>query len=108
MQNLKAKELKDEIRWLSDADQVRKWWTMEHSATDFGYDIPEYYSVLFDDLKILDVESIPELSDYEKIIILEFARALKLAAGKDRVLYDRNRFLDDPHFKIAQKIASLL
>lgn len=100
--------LLDEVRWLSDTQQVKQAWTDKKTTSEPGVDASEYYSILFDDLDILNVASIPELSDYQKTVILEFAQMLKTAAKKDRLLYDVPRLLEDPHFRIAQRIASLL
>ena len=108
MKNERLSELIEEVQWLADIEQVKEAWTKEKSSSDCGYDSPEYYSVLYDDLKILDAESLEGLSECKKIIVSEFARALKKAAEKDRALYDIRRLIEDPHFKIAQKIASLL
>jgi hypothetical protein len=101
-------ELLDEIRWLSDVKGVQKMWTIPKQPSEPGYDAPEYYSVLFDDLDIVELSKSDCLPPDKQVFVSEFARCLKLAASKNKALYDVERFLSDPHFKIAQKIAVLV
>lgn len=102
-------ELLSEIRWLSDIDRVRSEWTgPEKPAGAAGVGAEEYYSILFDDLKILSIGARKDFTDNEKTIILEFARSLQLSAKKDHLLHNAEKLLQDPHFRISQSIASLV
>ena len=94
------KDFLSELRWLANGVAVEKEWRSSDIAAG------EFYCAIFDDYLIEDASKIYALNTREVCYVENIAHFLQLASPGSNL--DVQAVLDDPNFRIAQKIAELL